>query len=782
MIIFLKLSRFFLFLTALTPLVVGNNIFPFVFDKLIFFRSLVELSFILLLIYIVYQLYYGNFSAISSKLKELVKNPLIIFIFLFLTSALLSSLSAVNSYRAFWGDLERGEGVFALIHYVIFFLIAFLVFHRKDWLRFFKISLIISLVLIVFAFLQLPIFGIEKLPLNLNINDRPGSLLGNPSFLASYMIFTLLFAIIVIRQSIYSEKNLFNKLWFWFGCFIIPIAILAILITGTRGALLGLAAGVFAMLIYFSVYKNTIFFNVIKFARLNLRKLSIFLLAVIIIFSGIFWFTRDNFFWQKIPGLNRLAQTRLLNANDSSTMVRFMTWKLSWEAFKEKPFFGWGPDNYLIAFEKYYNPDLALYGEGLWIDRAHNKIIDIAVMRGILGLTAYLGIFTSFFYLLFKKYNNYIAPFFAAGIIAYFIQNLFLFDHISSYLVFFAFFGFFVSSLKHFNNELVAVGQNQPFKYKFILSIAISAIIIALIYSLYFYNYIPYRQASDFWKSTENTDINVLLNQLERATNPYNFAQYNIRGKGIDLIYLDQYFENEKYISNPKFDKLGDFLIKIMDDFIAREPYDIRLLMKQVEALNAVARAYPEKSESLYKKGEAILRKAMVISPNRQEVYYHLAFNLANQKRFVESITIARSAVDLSPKVARAHYHFGFILFLAGDNNEGVLKEFKIVEELDARFLTLLIGDINNILLIYEKLGKVDKVSEIAKMTAEDNKNDIQPAFYLSALKYYAKNHEQQNFIKIASHLAKSPHLKDAMDIFIKLAEKNLWDEIEEYQ
>lgn len=778
---FLKLSKLFLFLIALTPLVVGNNIFPFVFDKLIFFRSLVELSFILLLIYIVYQLYYGNFSAISSKLKELVKNPLIVFIFLFLISALLSSLSAVNSYRAFWGDLERGEGFFALLHYVVFFLIAFLVFHRKDWLRFFKISLIVSLILIVFAFLQLPIFSIEKLPLNLNINDRPGSLLGNPSFLASYMIFTLLFAVIVIRQNIYSEKNLSDKLWFWFGCFIIPIAILAILITGTRGALLGLAAGVFAMLIYFSVYENTISFNVIKFARLNLRKLSIFLLAVIIIFSGIFWLTRDNFFWQKIPGLNRLAQTRLLNANDSSTMVRFMTWKLSWEAFKEKPLLGWGPDNYLIAFEKYYNPDLALYGEGLWIDRAHNKIIDIAVMQGILGLTAYLGIFASFFYLLFKKYNNYIAPFFAAGIIAYFVQNLFLFDHISSYLVFFAFLGFFVSSLKHFNNELIVVGQNQPFKYKFILSIAISAIIIALIYSLYFYNYIPYRQARDFWKSTENTDINVLLNQLERATNPYNFAQYNIRGKGIDLIYLDQYFENEKYISNPKFDKLGDFLIKIMDDFIAREPYDIRLLMKQVEALNAIARQHSEKSEALYRKAEVILKKVMAISPQRQEAYYHLAFNLANQKRFNESTAIARLAVDLSPKVARAHYHFGFMLFLAGDNG-AALKEFEIVEELDPKFLTLLIGDVNNILLIYEKLGKIDKVSEIAKMTAEENKNDIQPAFYLSALKYYAKNHEQQNFIKIAYYLAKSPHLKDAMDIFIKLAEKNLWDEIEEYQ
>ena len=203
--------------------------------------------------------------------------------------------------------------------------------------------------------------------------------------------------------------------------------------------------------------------------------------------------------------------------------------------------------------------------------------------------------------------------------------------------------------------------------------------------------------------------------------------------------------------------------------------------MKQVEALNGVARQYPEKSAVLYQKAETILKKAMVISPQRQEVYYHLAFNLANQKRFSESIAIARFAVDLSLKVARAHYHLGFMLFLAGDN-DNALKELEIVEELDPRFSTLLIGDINNILLIYNKLGKIDKISEIASMAAEDNKNDIHQAFYLSALKYYAKNREQRNFIKIASYLAKSPHLKDAMDIFIKLAEQNLWDDIEKYQ
>lgn len=714
---FLGFIKRLLFLTAVTPLIVGNSYFPFVFDKLIFFRSLIELSSLLFLLYLIYSLYRGDFYLILAKLKTLFKNPLTIFVVLFLASALLSSLLAFNPYRAFWGDIERGDGTFSLIHYILFFLIAFLIFRQKDWLRFFKISLVISLILIIFAFLQLPVFGIEKLPFNLSTADRPGSLLGNPSFLASYMIFTLIFAAIVYKsQQISNNFNKFQltlfKFWHYFSVLMVAVSTLMIFITGTRGAIMGLAIGIFVLLLYFSFQKQSIFINFYKFPSVSLKKISIFLLALIFIFGAVFWFTREAPIWQDIPGLNRLAQTNLFGGNDYSTIVRLMTWKISWEAFKEKPIFGWGPDNYLIAFEKYYNPDLAIYGEGLWIDKAHNKIIDIAVMQGVAGLLAYLGIFGSFFYLLLKKsIGNYIAPFFIAGITAYFVQNLFLFDHPSSYLVFLALIGFFV-----YLSECVDEGsslrvKNRPFKYRLILSAVFGIIIIFFIYLFYFYNYIPYRQASDFWKSTENTDVNFLLAQLKKATNPYNFAQYTIRGKGVDLIYLGQYFENEKYISNPKFFGLADFLIGIMDDFIKREPYDVRLLMKQVEALNAVARAYPEKNEVLYKEGEVILGKAMAISPKRQEVYYHLAFNLANQKRFSESIAIARQAVDLSPKVARSHYHLGFMLFLTG-NNDDALKEFDIVQKLDPKFSTLLSGDINNILLIYDRLGKIDKVDK----------------------------------------------------------------------
>ena len=54
-----------------------------------------------------------------------------------------------------------------------------------------------------------------------------------------------------------------------------------------------------------------------------------------------FWLTRDALVWQKIPGLNRLAQTKILDVNDPSTQFRLITWKLSWNAFKEKPIFGW---------------------------------------------------------------------------------------------------------------------------------------------------------------------------------------------------------------------------------------------------------------------------------------------------------------------------------------------------------------------------------------------------------------------------------------------------------
>ncbi len=794
---FLKISvKLILFATAFTPLIVSQNIIsPFIFGKIVFFRSLIELALILFLIYLFFNL--KNLK--TYKIINLIKNPLIISLFLFLISFIFSVIFAENSYRAFWGDIERGEGLFGMFHFFAFLIITAVIFEKKDWLNYFKISLAVGFIIIFYAFLQY--FGIKNFPFLLVSEERPLSFIGNPAFLATHMFFLMIFAVIVFFENLKSKT--FKLLyWSYFSLLIIVLSATTIFITATRGAILGLGTGVFILLLYFFLKKPMInadekliyangenSYKSVKI-RANQRFISVILLSLIVIFSAAFWSTKDAEIWQKIPGLNRLAKTAVFDINDPSTQFRLITWKLSWEAFKEKPFLGWGPENYIVAYEKYYDPEYATYGES-WLDRAHNKIIDVAVMQGIFGLVAYLGIFGAAIYLLFKKQAGYMEPIIATLLISYFVQNLVLFDTIISYFVFFAVLGYLISKPLinideksiYADEKFVSISQNpyQSVFIKFLSLIIVIAIVIVLGYSLYFYNLVPYIQARLFKASSKIADVNTAVYFLKKSMYPYNFAQYNIRGNGIDTVYMNQFFYQTGYIGNLKFKPIADLLIKGIDEIVEKEPYDVRVLIREVEMLNSIAKIVDEKEATpLFKKSEKLMREAAKRAPNRQEVYYHLAFNLAGQKRYEEAIKAAIYAVSLNPNVPRAHFYLALMYALVNKFDDAI-KEIEIAEKLDSDFKNLIIGDYNTMLLIYNSAGRPEKIAEIV---IKDVNNILESGigrvferkYYEETLRYFAVKKDAENFVKVANYLLQFNDLKDDMEVLIDLAQKGLWD------
>ena len=651
--------------------------------------------------------------------------------------------------------------------------------------------MIVGFIVIFYAILQY--FGIRNFPFALIPEARPISYIGNAAFLATHMFFLMMFAAVVFFKT-YKPINFKFKLSYWrhFSLLIIILSALTVFITGTRGAILGLGAGIFALLAYFSIYGRRKSVRITASIKLNLQKLAIGLILMMFIFSGAFWFTRDNQVWQKVPGLNRLAKTAAFDINDASTQFRLMTWKLSWKAFKEKPFFGWGPENYIIAYEKYYDPDYALYGES-WLDRAHNKVIDVVVMQGIFGLVVYLGIFGAVFYLLFRKTNeirdkdggnaaaggvNFLPLFIAAGLIGYFVQNLFVFDQIVSYGAFFVILGFIISNTSINFDSAPIYADKKSAVAKFFFSIIALIIIIAAGYSLYFYNLVPYIQARLF-KASSGVSHNAyeVAAALKRAMYPYNFAQYNIRSTGIDVAYLDQFFYNNSYVSNPKFKSLGDLLIEAMDEIVRREPFDVRVFIREVEMLNGITKVIDDESaKPLYQKAEKLMREAVKRAPTRQEVYYHLAFNLAGQKRYEESFEAAKYAISLNPKVARANFHLALMMAIAGKNKEAAEILDEAVNLLDPRFDTLMGGDRNSVLLIYNLAGRKEKLAEfIIKSLNKEINFVFERQYYEEAVRYFALRKDAENFIKVAAYLKQFDDLKDDMEVLIDLAEKGNW-------
>ena len=278
------------------------------------------------------------------------------------------------------------------------------------------------------------------------------------------------------------------------------------------------------------------------------------------------------------------------------------------------------------------------------------------------------------------------------------------------------------------------------------------------------HNLIPYNQGIAFKKSPSiSANVFDVEGAVKRAIYPYNFAQYGIRVQGIDTVYSDAYFNNEEYVSNPKFRPLGETLVKMIGELVELEPYDVRIHIRLVEMLNGFSRGMTEEEISktkIYEAAEKLMREAAKRAPKRQEVYYHLAFNLAAQKKFDEAAEVAQYAIDLQPKVARANYHLGLVLALAGKNEESQ-KAIAKAEELAPNFERFMGTDINNIAIFYKTWGLADKYAELIYRTLlKINENKIGHIFgradYEDALRYYLFNKNAERAVLIADYLGKN--------------------------
>jgi O-antigen ligase len=73
------------------------------------------------------------------------------------------------------------------------------------------------------------------------------------------------------------------------------------------------------------------------------------------------------------------------------TAARPLVWEMSERAVGERPYFGYGGDNFERVFEQQYDNRLLQeeYGNEAWFDRAHNVVIDQLVDNGGVGLFFY---------------------------------------------------------------------------------------------------------------------------------------------------------------------------------------------------------------------------------------------------------------------------------------------------------------------------------------------------------------------------------------------------------
>ncbi|MBU2544886.1 O-antigen ligase family protein [Patescibacteria group bacterium] len=342
----------------------------------------------------------------------------------FLGLVILSTIFSLDPNFSFWGSPLRADGSLNYIFYILFAILTFLIIKKTDWEKIWKFNIIIGVLVSIIALSQK--FGFFEKTVK-TYDGRPPGTLGGPIFLALY----LLLLIFITFSFFLKEKELKRKMFYLLTS---SLFVYIILLTSSRAIWFGLFIG----LVYF----------ILTFPKKNKLILAIkisFLVLTILGACGIYYLNTN-------PRVIDSVFSRLsikLAVDDP----RFSAWVVSAEAIKDYPILGYGPENFSIAFDRYYNPSLPFISKewGSWYDRAHNFIFEMGITYGIPALLIYLALIGVLFWKLQKiKYgpNTFIIHGIQATFFAYLSANIFSFDVFSTYLIFFLIIGYSLSLIQ----------------------------------------------------------------------------------------------------------------------------------------------------------------------------------------------------------------------------------------------------------------------------------------------------------------------------------------------
>ena len=593
-------------LALFTPLVVINGFFfLFVGPKTLYFYGLTEIIFFAWL-----------FLAILNPLYRPRKNALLTAVGVFIGFLILSSVFGANPAKSFWSNFERMAGLLTMLHLAAFFLVLANSFKEKsDWQKIFSISLLVAAIVALLAIL--PKLGLPDLLKSLPAKD--GATLGNTSFLASYLLLNGFLALRLLFTSS-GKRKIFSAMSF-------VLIVLGLISSTGYAAIFSFLLGLFLLFCLWLIFKT----------GPAGRLLGVVCLGGLIIF-----------------GLAVLALSLRTGSSLNQTLVehfsksRLIVWDAAWQGFKERPLLGWGPENFNLAFYKRFDPCLFLpvcspQGE-IWFDRAHSVLFDGLAQTGILGVLSYLAIFASAFYCLWqgwqkKRFIFWTAAIFSAGLIAYFVQNLTVFDMISSYMLFFLFLGFIASGYSA-EQENAPGGDGFKLKNQKKKLLALSLVAAGLFLSFFFFTLQPFR--ADYYMmaalNKPNTNERIAFFKKSLAASPLgreqtrDFFSQSLRANSQDKIALD-------------------FIAGELEKTVKRSPLDFRSQLRLGEFYNSYGRV----DRAKFNQAKTVLDKAVAVSPTNQYGYWALSdaeMALGNSQR---AIALLEKAVALEPKLGTAH-------------------------------------------------------------------------------------------------------------------------------
>lgn len=710
-------------------IVVNSQFFPFITGKAFTFRIGVEILFALWVMLAVRdRIFLPRFSWI------------LVAVTAFMVVIGVADFFGVNPYKSFWSNYERMEGFSTLIHIFMYFLIASSVLHtEKLWRMFFNTSVIASVIMCFYGFLQLA----GKMAINQG-GVRLDGTMGNAIYLAVYMLFNMFFAVFLFVRAMQenAQNQAQNKKFIWWHyLYLIAILLQAIILynTASRGVILGLVGGVFL---------STIFIAVFEKRDEKIRKVAVGCLVALLILIGGFWSVRGSDFVQKSPVLTRFAS---LSPSEIKSQGRYFIWPMAIQGFKERPILGWGQEGFNHVFNKHYNP--AMYNQEAWFDRTHNAFLDWLIAGGLLGFLSYIAILAALiFYTIRSSLSLKEKSIFLGLAVAYVFQSVFVFDNLMGYIFLFsllAFFHFHSTKSKSAMGWLNNLAENKNLAQR----VLVPVVFLAMIFMIYSANIKPLSANRSLLsgiaaRHSDGTQMTAeeVLGQFKKALAMDTFGDSEIREQ---MLFSLSKFQADG-VSPEARKAFQDEIVRQFEIQVKETPKDTRYLLFYGTLLSRFGR---------FDEAILVLERALESSPKKQQILFELGtayVNSGNPKAALEKL---KTAYDLAPEFGEAKVLYAIGAIYA--------KDLKLADSLLANFEERDVAFEERILVAFSAIGDYSHTSEILKTRIKlDPEN---PQHYFSLAASYLKGGNKFAAISELRRVGEiMPAAKKQADYFIK--------------
>lgn len=548
---------------------------------------------------------------------------------------------------------------------------------------------------------------------------RVFSTLGQPAWLAAYIVALIPLAIVILLNFVKNQKIVLKQnplknynLIFVVSTFVfIAVSYLMLLYTLSRGAIIAMWLEIAFLAIFYFWFFIKPKFNKENIA-LDFKVAGVVLIAIFAItfLNGQPFSFLNNFTLKGIQSKLQPAVTKdgkkapvptptpvpairgELGGTDSGT-IRLYVWKGAIDIWKNYPIFGSGLETYAFAYYKFRPQGHNLTSEWNYLyNKAHNEFLNYLATTGTVGIASYLLMIGYFIYLSLKylmgKLKNpskedLLIYSLLIGYLGILITNFFGFSVVYINILFYLFPAFFfILSGKIDFEKSYQFSFNKDQKEIYVLSnpqkgISIIVLLLAL-YSLFV--------LARFWQADRYYYLGYNLDRTQDYQGAYQYLQLATNTRPSEPVFKDELALNNAIVgsaivyqtqSQPdeQSQKLAKQLIdnsistssKLVEDY----PNNIVFYKTRVRIFYTLSQINPQYAIQAL---DAV-KKAAALAPTDADISYNLGVLTGQNGDIKKGVEILENTVKLKPNYTNAYYALGiFYHQLAVDDKEKVIN------------------------------------------------------------------------------------------------------------